>query len=77
MQSINDHPIIWSFTKRLHGLSGPYSIVPIGVFIGFVATFVPWLIRKVRTKTQENTHGVSCNLLTRSSKIALAIHWPR
>ncbi|KAH8987176.1 OPT oligopeptide transporter protein-domain-containing protein [Lactarius akahatsu] len=46
MQSLNSNAITWSLSKELYGPSGPYFIIPIGIFIGFAATVVHWLINK-------------------------------
>jgi hypothetical protein len=47
IQSLNSNAITWSLAKQLYGPSGPYFVVPFGIFIGFAATFVHWLISKV------------------------------
>ena len=47
VQSLNSHAITWSLAKQLYGPSGPYFVIPLGIFIGFAATFVHWLINKV------------------------------
>lgn len=46
IQSLNSHAITWSLAKQLYGPSGPYFVVPLGIFIGFAATSVHWLINK-------------------------------
>ncbi|KAI0306870.1 OPT oligopeptide transporter protein-domain-containing protein [Multifurca ochricompacta] len=46
VQSLNSHAITWSLAKQLYGPSGPYFIVPMGIFVGFAATFVHWLVNK-------------------------------
>ncbi|KAI0273164.1 OPT oligopeptide transporter protein-domain-containing protein [Russula aff. rugulosa BPL654] len=46
VQSLNSHAITWSLAKQLYGPSGPYFIIPLGIFIGFAVTFVHWLINK-------------------------------
>lgn len=47
IQSLNSNAITWSLAKQLYGPSGPYFVIPLGIFIGFAATFVHWLINKV------------------------------
>jgi hypothetical protein len=47
VQSLNSNAITWSLAKELYGPSGPYFVIPLGIFIGFAATFVHWLINKV------------------------------
>jgi hypothetical protein len=47
VQSLNSNAITWSLAKQLYGPSGPYFIIPLGIFIGFAAIFVHWLINKV------------------------------
>ena len=47
VQSLNSDAITWSLAKQLYGPSGPYFIIPLGIFIGFAGTFVHWLINKV------------------------------
>jgi hypothetical protein len=47
IQSLNSNAITWSLAKQLYGPSGPYFVVPFGIFIGFAVTFVHWLISKV------------------------------
>jgi hypothetical protein len=56
IQSLNSHAITWSLAKQLYGPSGPYFVIPLGIFIGFAATFVHWLINKVNE--QIATHAV-------------------
>ncbi|KAI9467329.1 oligopeptide transporter [Lactarius psammicola] len=46
VQSLNSHAITWSLAKELYGPSGPYFVIPMGIFIGFAATIVHWLINK-------------------------------
>jgi len=50
VQSLNSHAITWSLAKELYGPSGPYFVIPMGIFIGFAATVVHWLINKVKAK---------------------------
>jgi hypothetical protein len=47
VQSLNSGAITWSLAKLLYGPSGPYFVIPFGIFIGFGATFVQWLVSKV------------------------------
>jgi hypothetical protein len=47
VQSRNSVAITWSLSKLLYGPSGPYFVIPLGIFIGFGATFVHWLVYKV------------------------------
>ena len=51
VQYLNSNAITWSLAKQLYGPSGPYFVVPFGIFIGFAATFVHWLINKVKEQT--------------------------
>jgi OPT oligopeptide transporter protein len=48
VQSLNSVAITWSLAKELYGPSGPYFVIPMGILIGFAATFVHWLIHKVK-----------------------------
>jgi di/tricarboxylate transporter len=48
VQSLNSNAITWSLAKQLYGPSGPYFMIPMGIFVGFGATFVHWLIYKVK-----------------------------
>ena len=48
VQTFNSNAITWSLAKQLYGPSGPYFIIPVGIFIGFGVTFVHWLIYKVK-----------------------------
>jgi hypothetical protein len=48
VQTLNSNAITWSLAKQLYGLSGPYFVIPMGIFIGFGATFVHWLVCKVK-----------------------------
>jgi di/tricarboxylate transporter len=48
VQGQNSEAITWSLAKLLYGPSGPYFMIPLGIFIGFGATFVHWLIYKVK-----------------------------
>jgi hypothetical protein len=50
VQSLNSEAITWSLAKELYGPSGPYFIIPMGIFIGFAITFVHWLINKVKAR---------------------------
>ena len=56
IQSLNSNAITWSLAKQLYGPSGPYFVIPLGIFIGFAATFAHWLINKVNE--QIATHAV-------------------
>jgi hypothetical protein len=47
VQSLNSEAITWSLAKSMYGPSGPYFVIPLGIFIGFGATFVHWLVSKV------------------------------
>jgi hypothetical protein len=51
VQSLNSEAITWSLAKLLYGPSGPYFVIPLGIFIGFGATFVHWLVNKVIEQT--------------------------
>ncbi|KAI9508126.1 OPT oligopeptide transporter protein-domain-containing protein [Russula earlei] len=46
VQSLNSHAITWSLAKELYGPSGPYFIIPMGIFVGFGTTFLHWLVNK-------------------------------
>ncbi|KAH9002451.1 OPT oligopeptide transporter protein-domain-containing protein [Lactarius hatsudake] len=46
VQSLNSDAITWSLAKELYGPSGPYFIIPMGIFIGFALTVIHWLINK-------------------------------
>ncbi|KAH9042869.1 oligopeptide transporter [Lactarius hengduanensis] len=46
VQSLNSDAITWSLAKELYGPSGPYFIIPMGIFIGFAVTVIHWLIGK-------------------------------
>lgn len=48
VQFLNSQAITWSLAKELYGPSGPYFVIPMGIFIGFAATFVHWLVNKVK-----------------------------
>ena len=47
IQWLNSQAITWSFARRLYGPSGPYFVIPLGIFIGFGTTFLHWLVSKV------------------------------
>jgi hypothetical protein len=47
VQMLNSEAITWSLAKLLYGPSGPYFVIPLGIFIGFGSTFVHWLVSKV------------------------------
>ena len=64
VQTLNSNAITWSLAKQLYGPSGPYFTIPMGIFIGFGATFVHWLICKV-SELRHGTQGISLNGLTR------------
>ena len=64
VQTLNTNAITWSLAKQLYGPSGPYFIIPMGIFIGFGATFVHWLICKVRD-LRHRIQGISCKGLIR------------
>jgi hypothetical protein len=57
VQSVNSEATTWSLSGLLYGPSGPYFVIPLGIFIGFGATLVHWLIYKVSEQTE--THAVS------------------
>lgn len=46
-QSLNSAAVTWSLAKELYSPSGPYFVVPMGLFIGVVPTLLQWLIGKV------------------------------
>jgi len=46
VQSLNSNAVTWSLAKELYGPSGPYFIIPMGIFIGFATTVVHWFINK-------------------------------
>ncbi|KAH8982788.1 oligopeptide transporter [Lactarius akahatsu] len=46
VQSLNSDAITWSLAKELYGPSGPYFIIPMGIFIGFAVSVIHWLIEK-------------------------------
>ncbi|KAF8270927.1 OPT oligopeptide transporter protein-domain-containing protein [Lactarius quietus] len=46
VQSLNSNAITWSLAKELYGPSGPYFIIPMGIFIGFAITVVHWLVNR-------------------------------
>ena len=69
VQSLNSNAITWSLAKELYGPSGPYFIIPMGIFIGFAATVVHWLINKVEAEVSPRI--VFCSDATAA---ALAIH---
>ena len=48
VQSLNSNAVTWALAKDLYGPHGEYFIIPMGLFIGAAATFVHWLIYKVR-----------------------------
>jgi hypothetical protein len=48
VQGLNSEAITWSLAKQLYGPSGPYFVIPMGLFIGFSGTVVHWLIHKVK-----------------------------
>ena len=50
VQALNSNAITWSLAKELYGPSGPYFIIPMGIFIGFAATVIHWLVNKVNAK---------------------------
>jgi hypothetical protein len=47
VQSVNSEAITWSLAKLLYGPSGPYFVIPLGIFIGFGVTFAQWIVSKV------------------------------
>jgi len=46
VQSLNTNAIAWSMAKDMYGLSGPYFMVPMSLFVGFAATSIHWLVHK-------------------------------
>jgi hypothetical protein len=75
VQSLNSNAITWSLAKEMYGPSGPYFIIPLGIFVGFAAIFVHWLISKVNEQT--TTRIVQQSVLTWFFTVALALHRPR
>jgi hypothetical protein len=47
VQSLNSDAVTWSLAKQLYGPSGPYFVIPMGIFIGFATTVVHWFVNKV------------------------------
>ena len=72
VQSLNSNAITWSLAKELYGPSGPYFIIPMGIFIGFATTVVHWLFNKVKAVVRR----ISCCFLTPSGA-ALAVYRSR
>ena len=58
VQSLNSNAITWSLAKELYGPSGPYFIIPMGLFIGFAVTVVHWLINKVKDEVHRVLRSV-------------------
>jgi hypothetical protein len=48
VQKLNSQAVTWSLAKQLYGPSGPYFVIPMGLFIGFAGTVVHFLIHKVK-----------------------------
>ncbi|KAH9983191.1 OPT oligopeptide transporter protein-domain-containing protein [Russula compacta] len=46
VQLLNSNAVTWSLAKQLYDPSGPYFVIPMGIFIGFGATCVHWLVHK-------------------------------
>ena len=63
IQTLNGQAITWSLARHLYGPSGPYFVIPLGIFIGFGTTFAHWLIFKVNE--QRETHSILWKLLKR------------
>ena len=61
IQSLNSNAITWSLAKQLYGPSGPYFVIPLGIFIGFGVTFAHWLVFKVNEQTE--AHSVLWKIL--------------
>lgn len=61
VQSLNSNAITWSLAKELYGPSGPYFIIPMGIFIGFAVTVGHWLVNKVNAEAHRR---VLCSVLT-------------
>ena len=61
VQALNSNAITWSLAKELYSPSGPYFIVPMGIFIGFAVTVVHWLVNKVNAEAHRR---VLCSVLT-------------
>ena len=49
VQSLNSAAVTWSLAKQLYSPSGPYFVVPMGLFIGMVPTVIQYFIAKVST----------------------------
>ena len=47
VQLLNSAVVTWSLAKQLYGPSGPYFVVPMGIFIGFAVTVAHWFVNKV------------------------------
>ncbi|GJE91208.1 oligopeptide transporter [Phanerochaete sordida] len=45
-QSLNSAAVTWALAKELYSPSGPYFVIPMGLLIGMVPTFLQWLIAK-------------------------------
>ncbi|KZV61284.1 OPT superfamily oligopeptide transporter [Peniophora sp. CONT] len=46
VQSLNSNAVTWALAKKLYGPSGPYFIIPMGLFIGAAVTFFQWVLHK-------------------------------
>ncbi|SRR6266403_6300193 len=76
IQSLNSHAITWSLARQLYGPSGRYFVIPIGIFIGFGATFVHWFINKVNEQTKTYAlRMVETSDANSIISVALALHW--
>jgi hypothetical protein len=56
VQGLNSEAVTWSLAKELYGPSGPYFVIPMGLFIGFAGTAVHWLIHKVKARLPGSTN---------------------
>ncbi|TFK71693.1 oligopeptide transporter [Pluteus cervinus] len=46
VQQLNSAAVTWSLAKYLYGFNGAYWIIPIGLVLGAIPTFIQWLIWK-------------------------------
>jgi hypothetical protein len=51
VQSLNSNAVTWALAKQMYSFKGPYFMIPMGLLIGIIPTFVQWVISKVRTKS--------------------------
>lgn len=46
-QTMNSDAVTWALAKELYDMKGPYTMIPLGLLVGFLLTCTQWVFHKV------------------------------